>query len=106
MPSEFGQVEVADPEDVDPVDGRDRVDVLDAPCRLDLGDEQHLVVGGFHLLDDVAAGVVVVGDAEGRPAAPTGGYLAESTITCACSAVSTIGTISPIAPTSRGRAMR
>ena len=83
------------------------VDILQPARRLDLGDEEDVVVRRRHLGDDVAAGIVVVGDAEGRAAAARAADTWPNRRSArACSAVSTIGTIRPIAPTSRARAIK
>ena len=65
---EVRQVEVADPEDVDAVDRGDVVDGLEAALGLDLGDDDVARVGGLHLRERIAGGVVVVGEREGRAA--------------------------------------
>ena len=71
----IGEVEVADPQHVDAVHRRDGVHVGDSLRGLDLGDDQLLLVGALHLLDDIAARVVVVRDAESSAAAAGGWVL-------------------------------
>src|SRR5947209_913882 len=71
-----GEVAVADPGDIDAVDGEVLFDALDALDGLDLEEEERLGVGAGHGGGDVggaAAAVVVVGDAEGGAAAAGGG---------------------------------
>ena len=52
----------------DAVDGGDGVDVLETAVGFDLRDQQCFLVCGLHRVEDVAAGVIVVGDSERRPA--------------------------------------
>ena len=65
---EVGQVEVADPEHVDALGRGDRLAVLEAVLGLDLRDQQRAGAQPTDLVGDVATGVVVVREAEGRAA--------------------------------------
>jgi hypothetical protein len=100
-----GEVEVPHPQAVDAVDGGDRVGVLHALRRLDLGEERGAVVGGGELVEDGAAGIEVMGDAQRHAARALGVYFMQSRMARASSALATIGTIRPSAPMSMARAM-
>ena len=64
MPSEHGKVEVPDPEAVDAVDRGDLFRVLYAGRRLDLREKRGAGVRGGELVENGAARVMVVRDAE------------------------------------------
>src|SRR5690606_5380321 len=58
------EIEVADPEHVDTVDGRDGLYLIEAALRLDLCDDEGACIRCPHLFFGVAGGVVVMGEAE------------------------------------------
>lgn len=60
------QVILPDPQGIDPLHHRDRLDLGDAPGRLDLRDDEHLIIGRLHGLTQVAGPVIVVRHAEGH----------------------------------------
>ena len=100
------QVEMADPQAVDAVEGGDGVGVLDPGPGLDLGEEGGARVGGGELVQHRAAPVEVVRHAQ-RHAALARRARTSCSPGCAAppSASLTIGSMMPSAPMSAARAM-
>ena len=70
----YRQVEMADPQQVDAVDGGDGIGVLDALGGLDLADKGGALVGAAEFVGDGAGPVIVMGDLRAqRRATPAGG---------------------------------
>src|SRR5207253_254734 len=63
-----GQIEMAQPADINAVDGHDRLGIGDAKGGLDQGYDERAVVGLAQLLHDIAAAIIVMRHAEGDPA--------------------------------------
>ena len=102
---EIRQVELADPEHVDAGHRGNRLDVRETLVGLDLRDDHRALVQRGDLRGEIAALVVVVRETE-RRAAPARRRIARARDDVrASSAVPTIGTITPNAPTSSARAM-
>src|SRR5688572_8214182 len=72
---EVGEIEMAEPHDIHPVDRGDRFDVVEPGARFDHADDERAAVDRSHLLDHITALVVVVREAE-RGAAPSFGRVA------------------------------
>src|SRR5829696_4913086 len=66
-----------EPPDIDALDGKDGVGVLDAGARLDQGDDKRALVLVDHLGDHVATGIVIMSDAEAKSAHAFGTVTAE-----------------------------